>query len=67
MITKEAIQAVTNLPKVRQEPGKKISTTIVENITDATHDRRSIMVITIKDIDVKFVSMIISYKVTQSS
>lgn len=67
MITKEAIQVVTDLPKVGQEPRKKISTTVVEKLTGATHDGRSMRVSTIKDTDVKFSSMIIVYKVTQSS
>lgn len=67
MITKEVIQAVTILLKVGQEPGKKISNTEVEKLIGATHDRRSMRVNTIKDTDVKFSSMIIGYKVTQSS
>lgn len=67
MITKEAIHVVTGLPKVGQKTGKKISNTEVEKLTGATHDGRSMRVSTIKDTDAKFSSMIISYKVTQSS
>lgn len=59
MITKESIQFVTGLPRVRQEPGKKISNTKVKKLTDATPDSRSMRISTITDTDIKFASMII--------
>lgn len=67
MITKEAIRDVTNLPRVGQEPGKKISNTEVEKLTTVTHDTRSMRISTITNMDIKFASMMIGYKVIQSN
>lgn len=52
MITKEAIQAIIGLPRVRQEPGKKISNTEVQKLTGSTLDNISMRISTITDSDI---------------
>lgn len=67
MIMKEAIQDVTGLPRVGQELSKKISNTKVKKLIGVTSDSRSMRVSTITNSNIKFTSMIIGYKVTQSN
>lgn len=64
-ITKEPIRAITSLPQVGQKPEKKTSNDQINKLTSATSDSRSMRVITITDKDVKFINMIIGYKVNQ--
>lgn len=66
-ITKEDIQAITGFSSVGQHLDKKVSNNFTRKITDTTSDKRSMKVSTITNIDIKFGSMIIGYKVTQSN
>lgn len=66
-ITKEAIQAITSLSSTRLHPDKKVSNDFVRKITSAISGKRSMKVSTITDTDIKFGSMVIGYKVTQSN
>lgn len=66
-IMKEAIKAITGLSQIGQHPEKKISNDQVNKLTGATSDRRSMRVNSITDRDIRFSSMIIGYKVTQSN
>lgn len=68
-ITKEAVRAVIGLPSTSSRPNrtKKVSNDTVMNLTGATFDKISLRVNDVKDINVRFVSMILGYKATHAN
>lgn len=68
-ITKEAIEAVTGLPSTCSRPDKtkKIPNKSVTSLTGATFDSRSLRVNDVKDINMRYVSMILGYKSTHTN
>lgn len=66
-IMKEAIRAINGLPQVGKHLEKKVSNDQVNKITGATSDIQSMRISTITDTNIRFGSMVIGYKVTQSN
>lgn len=68
-ITKEAVRVVTGLPSTgsRLDRTKKVSNDTVMDLTGTTFDKRSLRVNDVKDINVRFVSMILGYKATHAN
>lgn len=68
-ITKEAVKAITGLPSTNSRPNrtKKVSNDTVMKLTGATFDKRSLRVNDVKDINVKFINMILGYKDTHAN
>lgn len=68
-ITRQAIMAVTGLPSNSNRPDKtkKIPNKMVTSLTRATSDNRSLRVNDIKDINVRYVSMVLGYKATHAN
>lgn len=68
-ITKEVIKNVTCLHKIGGVPNTrcKLSNTKLNKLTGTTFDGHSLRVDDVRDIDVKFLEMIIRYKVYQSN
>lgn len=64
-ITKEVIKKVTCLHKIKGVPGTrcKLSNTELNKLIGATFDGMSMRADNVKDIDVKFATMVIGYKV----
>lgn len=68
-LTKEAIRAVIGLPSTSSKPDKtkKVPNNTVMILTGETSDSRSLRVNDIKDINVRFISMILGYKTTHAN
>lgn len=68
-ITRQAIRVVTGLPSTYSRPNKtkKIPNKMVTSLTGATSDNRSLRVNDIKDIKVRYVSMVLGYKATHTN
>lgn len=67
-ITTDVIRAVTCLNLTGEKPGlRKVTKPIVNKLTGLEFDVRSMKINTIKEDDVKFVAMVIGYKVYQSN
>lgn len=68
-ITKEAVRVVTGLPSISSRPkkGKKVSNDTMMTLIGATYDIRSFTVNDVKDINVRFISMILGYKTTHAN
>lgn len=68
-ITKEAMKVVTGLPSTGKRPDKtkKVSNDLIMNLTGATSDKRSLRINDVIDINARFVSMILRYKVAQEN
>lgn len=68
-ITKEAVKEVTGLPSTgsRLDITKRVSNDTVIDLTSATFDKRSLRVNDVKEINVRFVSMILGYKATHAN
>lgn len=67
-ISKEAVKAVTGLPSIgsRLDITKRVSNDTVMALIGATFDKRSLRVNEVKDINVRFISMILGYKATHA-
>lgn len=67
-ITKNEIKVVTCLNATGEVPGlRNVKNTIVTEVTNSQHDSRSMTISDIIEYDVRFASMVMSYKVYQSS
>lgn len=68
-ITRQAIRVVTSLPSTgsRLDKTKKIPNKMVTSLTGATSNNRSLRVNDIKDINVRYVSMVLGYKATPAN
>lgn len=68
-ITRQAIRAVAGLPSTDSRPKKtkKVPNNKVMILTGATSNSRSLRVNDIKDINVRFVSMVLGYKTTHAN
>lgn len=68
-ITKESVKAITGLPSTNSRPDKtkRVSNDTVMDLTGATFDKRSLRLNDVKDINVRFISMILGYKATHAN
>lgn len=68
-ITKEAVKAIIGLPTTGKRPDKtkKVPNDLVTKLTSATFDKTSLRVNDVKDINVRFISMILGYKATHAN
>lgn len=68
-ITKEVVKVVTGLASIGNRPDKtkKVSNDTVINLSSATFDKRSLRVNDVKDINIKFISVILGYKATHAN
>lgn len=68
-LTQQAIRVVTGLPSTGSRPNKtkKVPNNTVKTLSGATSDSRSLRINHIKDIIMRFISMILGYKTTHAN